>query len=246
VKTKLTKETVQDGITGRCLVLVTPDADRSMNTFLGITSALSVEELDMDALQNSEYSYIEGYLVSSPEGRNTMLEAKLASRQSGVKTALTFSDVNMINFFRDGMEKVVEQGIDLIFGNEEEAKAYTGTKDIMDAKEALKQVADTFVITMGKDGALIYDGEHFLDIEPHEVDAIDSNGAGDMFAAGFLYGITSGHTFEEAGHIASKAASKVVSKIGPRLDHHEPKEILDELKRLKKIRDREKIIIPVK
>jgi sugar/nucleoside kinase (ribokinase family) len=245
VKTKLNKENAPTGVTGRCLVLVTPDADRTMNTFLGITSALTAEELDFDALKDSHYSYIEGYLVSSPEGRQTMMESKLASEQSGVKTALTFSDINMINFFREGMENVIGKGLDLVFGNEEEVKAYTKTNNLMDAKEAMKNVARTFVITRGKDGALIYDGKNFIDIEPHEVNAVDSNGAGDMFAGGFLYGITSGHTFEEAGHIASLASSKVVSKFGPRLDNHEPKEVLEHLRKNKKIDPNKNIKVKV-
>jgi sugar/nucleoside kinase (ribokinase family) len=216
----------EHGITGKCLVMVTPDAERTMNTFLGITSTLSTTEIDENALAASEYLYIEGYLVASPSGKEAAVRARELAEKHGVKTSLTFSDVNMVKFFRQGLVDIIgPKGLDLLFCNSSEALAFTETSDIMIARERLKEFARTFVITMGENGAIIFDGDTFVDIEPYKVKALDSNGAGDMYAGAFLFGITHGHTYASSGKLASLAASKVVSQFGPRLKWHETQEI---------------------
>jgi sugar/nucleoside kinase (ribokinase family) len=217
----------KDGITGKCLVMVTPDAERTMNTFLGITETFSVDELHQEALCDSEYLYIEGYLVTSNTGRHAAIEARKIAEEAGVKTALTFSDPAMVQFFKDGLKEMIGQKVDLLFCNEAEARSWAGTDDLDQAIESIKQIASTFAITLGGKGALVYDGKHAIEISSHPVKAIDSNGAGDMFAGAFLYGITHGHSFYEAGNIASLAAAKVVSQFGPRLNAEEHKEILN-------------------
>jgi sugar/nucleoside kinase (ribokinase family) len=226
VSTNLQVQLRESGVTGKCLVMVTPDAERTMNTFLGITSNFSVKELDEVSLSNSEYLYIEGYLVASPSGKEAAIEARKMAQKHGVKTSLTFSDVNMVKFFKEGLMEIIgPKGLDLLFCNSSEAMAFAETTDLMVARERLKQVAKTFVITMGENGAIIFDGDTFIDIEPFKVKAIDSNGAGDMYAGAFLYGITHNHTYASAGKLASMAASKVVSQFGPRLKWHETQEI---------------------
>lgn len=227
VDTNLDNQTMKEGITGKCLVMITPDADRTMNTFLGITASFSRNELNEEALKASEFLYIEGYLVTTPEGQEAMVAAKQMAEKHGVKTALTFSDPNMVRFFKEGLNEVIGSGVDLLFCNEEEALTYAKTDDILIAREKLKKVAKTFVITLGKHGAMIFDGNKFLDIAPYKVDAIDTNGAGDSYAGAFLYGITHGYNYEQSGDLASLASSKVVSKIGPRLDWHQVKEVLN-------------------
>ena len=217
----------KDGITGKCLVMVTPDAERTMNTYLGITETFSVDELHQDAIVASEYLYIEGYLVTSNTGRHAAIEARKIAEEAGVKTALTFSDPAMVEYFKDGLAEMIGNKVDLLFCNEAEAKSWAGTEDLNQALEAMKKVADTFAITMGSKGALLFDGKHNIEISPHEIKAVDSNGAGDMFAGAFLYGVTHGHSFYEAGNIASLASAKVVSQFGPRLNADQHKEILD-------------------
>lgn len=207
----------EEGVTGKCLVLITPDAERTMNTYLGITSSISKNEIVMDAIRSSKYMYMEGYLVASPTGRSAAVQARKIAEAAGVKTALTFSDVNMVKFFREGMEEMIGDKVDLLFANITEACAFTGYDDVMEAREELKKVANTFVITLGENGAMIFDGDTFIDIEPFAVEAVDSNGAGDMFAGAFLYAITNGHTYASAGKLASLAASRVVGQFGPRL-----------------------------
>lgn len=217
VKTNLSKDSLAAGITGKCLVMVSPDAERTMNTFLGITSDFSVNELVEEELSNAEYLFIEGYLVTSASGMEAIKRAKEVALKNDVKVSLTFSDPSMVKYFKDQMKEVVGNGVDLLFCNEEEAMLFTDTEKLLEAREALKKIAKRFVITQGKNGAVIFDGDTYIDIEPYPVQAVDSNGAGDMFSGAFLYGITNGHTFASAGKLASKAGSAVVAKYGPRL-----------------------------
>jgi sugar/nucleoside kinase (ribokinase family) len=229
VDSNLTMISRPTGHTGRCLVMVTRDADRTMNTFLGITAEFSKQELVPEALKQSDWLYIEGYLVATNVSQKSMVAARNMADQHQVKTALTFSDPNMVKFFKEGLDEVIGPGIDLLFCNEDEAMTYTQTQKIGDAREALKQVAKTFVITQGKNGAMIFDGDTFVDIEPYSVEAVDTNGAGDMFAGAFLYAITHGHSYAQAGKLASLASSRVVSQFGPRLQWHQAKEVMSHL-----------------
>ncbi len=229
VDSNLSEENSPIGITGKCLVMTTPDANRTMNTFLGITSTFSIDEVIESALKDSEYVYIEGYLVTSETGREAMKYVKKLAEENGVKVALTFSDPSMVKYFRTEMERIIGASVDLLFCNEEEAMLFTQTDTIATAREELKKVANRFAITQGANGAMIFDGDTFIDIEPYPVHAIDTNGAGDMFAGAFLYGITHDHSYAEAGKIASLASSKIVSKFGPRLEWHEAKDVLNHL-----------------
>lgn len=213
-----------EGVTGKCLVMVTPDAERTMNTHLGITSELHQNHINEDALAQSEYAYIEGYLVTSDPSRAAAIQVREMARKHGVKVAMTFSDPAMVQFFKDGVKEMIGDGVDLLFCNEQEAKLYADTDSLDDAIDAIKKVAKTFAITLGSQGALAFDGDTLHTIAPNAVTAVDSNGAGDMFAGAFLYAITHGHDFAAAGRLASAASSKVVSQFGPRLDaeQHEP------------------------
>lgn len=217
VDTNLKTQKRQDGTTGKCLVLITPDAERTMNTYLGITATIAKTEVDAESIRNSKYLYMEGYLVASPTGKEAAIHARDIAKQNGVKTALTFSDVNMVKFFKDGLMEMIGPGLDLLFCNESEALAFVGTNSLMEAREALKKIAKNFVITLGENGAMIWDGVTFVDIEPYKVKAIDSNGAGDMYAGAYLYAVSQGHNCASAGKLASMAASKIVSQFGPRL-----------------------------
>lgn len=229
VDTNLTPQSAPEGITGKVLVMTTPDAERTMNTFLGISSHLSPKHLDENALLNSSYLYLEGYLVTSPSGLEAMKEAKKIAERNNIKTALTFSDPSMVKYFSKQMQEIIGASVDLLFCNEEEAMIYTGTKNMGDAREKLKDVAKHFAITLGANGALIYDGDTFINIEPYKVKALDTNGAGDMFAGAFLYGITHGRSYAEAGKLASLASSRVVTQFGPRLEPKQVQKVLGDL-----------------
>jgi sugar/nucleoside kinase (ribokinase family) len=219
VETNLTNETLEAGTTGKCIVLLSPDGERTMNTFLGISSQISVRELVEDEIKNSKYLYIEGYLVASPTGKDAAIQAKKIAEAHGVKTAITLSDVNIVKYFTEGFKEIIGSGVDLLFCNESEAHAYTGTEDIKEAANILKTVAKTFAITLGSKGALVYDGHEEHIIPTIKVKAIDTNGAGDLFAGALLYGITNGLSWPEAGKLGCLASAKLVTQFGARLQH---------------------------
>ncbi|MFY0591887.1 adenosine kinase [Roseivirga sp.] len=230
VDTNLDNADREEGITGKCLVMITSDADRTMNTFLGATSNLSVNEIDEASIKDSQYLYLEGYLTTSESGVEAMKKAKKIAEDNNIKTAITLSDPSIVQFFKEKFVEVIGASVDLLFCNEDEAMAFTGKDNLGAAREALKSEAKRFCITLGSNGAMIWDGDTFIDIEPYAVKAVDTNGAGDMFAGAFLYGITNGMTSATAGKLASLASSKVVSQYGPRLKWHEVQAILHELK----------------
>lgn len=229
VDTNLKHDDCPEGHSGRCLVMTSPDASRTMNTFLGISSFLSPEHLDEESIKHSSYVYLEGYLVASPKGLEALKEAKRLAEKHKVQVALTFSDPSMVKYFGQQMKEVVGASVDLLFCNDEEALIYTGTDTIEAAREKLKEVAKRFVITLGKNGALIFDGDTFIQIEPYKVLAVDTNGAGDMFAGAFMYAITHHHSYADAGKLASLASSRVVSQFGPRLQKTQVKKVLEDL-----------------
>jgi sugar/nucleoside kinase (ribokinase family) len=219
---------IDGGVSGKCLVFVTPDADRSMNTFLGASSDLNSQHVSEQAIAQSEYVYLEGYLVTDQRSRDAVLQAKSFARKHAVKTALTLSDPNMMRFFRDGMLEMIGDGVDLLFANEEEAQELTGSDDTEKMVEQLKTHAKTFAVTMGASGSLVYDGEDLHEITPYPVTAIDTLGAGDMFAGAFLYALTHGYGYDAAGRLASMASSKIVTQYGPRLKTSDTLEILQQ------------------
>ena len=225
----LEEDRLESGVTGKCLVMVTEDSERTMNTFLGITQNFSVRDIQDSAIKDSKYLFMEGYLVTSSNGKEAMMHAKKVAEDSGTKVALTFSDPAMVKYFKSNFDDIIGASVDLLFANEEEAMLFTGKDNLVEAREEMKKVAKHFVITQGKNGAMIFDGDTFIDIEPYPTTAIDSNGAGDMFAGAFLFGITNGHSYASSGKLASMASSRIVSQFGPRLKWHEAKEILNRL-----------------
>ena len=215
------------GITGKCLVMISPDAERSMNTHLGISESLSIEQVSSDAIAKSDYVYLEGYLVTSETGKAAAIEARKNAEQAGAKTAISLSDPGMVEFFKEGLKEMIGDRVNLVFCNEAEAMGWADSLDLDTAIDSLKEISDTFVITLGSKGALVFDGINLETIAAHPVNAIDTNGAGDMFAGAFLYSISQGHSFKTAGNLASLAAAAVVSNYGPRLTKAKHRELLD-------------------
>lgn len=207
----------EPGTTGKCLVMVTQDAERTMNTFLGVSETLSVKEIDKDSLRNSDWFYVEGYLMTD-EGRTAVTkEAVDFAKVHGVKIAISLSDPFVVDVFGDALRDVMDYAVDLIFCNRDEALAFTGSDDLASAIKKLKLMTNSFAITLGANGAVIFDGDSVFRAEGVSVEAIDTNGAGDMFAGTFLYAITSGKSYYWAAKLANYCASKIVSKFGPRL-----------------------------
>lgn len=216
----------EEGTSGRCVVMVSPDAERTMHTYLGVSAEFSRAELDFDSAKDSEYIYIEGYLVTSPPAKAAITELKKFAEDNGVKTAMTFSDPAMLEYFKDDVNDVLGSGVDLLFCNEKEAKLWAGCADLDEACEKLKSKARTYVVTKGPNGALAWNGSDYVDIPGFPAKAIDTNGAGDLFAGAFLYGVTHGHDMATAGKLASMAASELVMEFGPRLAPERHQELL--------------------
>lgn len=214
--------------TGTCLVMVTPDADRTMNTSLGISATLTPDQVIEDELAASEVLYVEGYLVSTPTSLRTALRARKLAASHGVKTAMTFSDPAMVRYCKDGLAHVLGDGVDILLCNEAEATGFTETADVDAAGEVLRRKAGIVVITCGPKGSRIWDGHRWISVAGHPMKAVDSNGAGDLYAGAFLYGLTQGLGCETSGRLASLASAVLVTRFGARL----PAEDLAAVKRL--------------
>lgn len=218
VKTGEKKYTIAAGMTGSCLVLTTPDAERTMNTCLSISTKYSIKNINFDDLNNSKYLYIEGYLVTSELSMQAIHDCISYCKKNNIKIALTFSDLSMVKFFKDKLESILNYKIDLLFCNEEEAKAFSEKPSLNESSNFLLQFSKLVVITRGDKGSFIATSKEKINIDSVKTDAIDTVGAGDAFSGAFLFGINNGMGLENSGKLASALSSKVVSKIGSRLE----------------------------
>ena len=217
VDTNLNHTRASDGQTGSCLVLVTPDAERSMCTFLGVSAELDDAALHPKDIEKSKIYYMEGYLAASPTGLAAALKGRQIAREAGVALALTLSDVSMIQFCKAGLDAMLGDGVDYLFCNQEEAQVWCGSQDLNVVKETLKKLAKMVCLTRGPDGSEIITAQNSWHVPAEKVQAIDTNGAGDMFAGAFLYAITRGYSPEQAANLGNHAAAAVVSQHGNRL-----------------------------
>jgi sugar/nucleoside kinase (ribokinase family) len=206
------------GISGQCISMVTPDAERTMATNLGISHTLSKNELDEDALRRSNYLYIEGYLVTSPTALEAALRAQQVAHEAGAIVSITLSDPAITEHFKPAFDQFAENGIDLVFCNEDEAMIWTGTKNPEDAFKQLQSRCKQVAMTCGKNGAMVFDGENETIVAGVATTAVDTTGAGDIFAGAFLYAISQGQSFAQAAELANRCASQLVSAFGARLD----------------------------
>ena len=217
------------GDTGTCVVLITPDAQRTMLTHLGVSVSLSESDINSEAIAKAKYVYIEGYLFAGESTKAAALKAIELAKQHGVKVALTISDPFLIDICRDDFQALIEGPVDLLFCNEVEAAALTGKDDPIDAAHAIHKHCENVALTLGKKGSIIMHAGEAFPVEGVEVNAIDSTGAGDMYAAGVLYGITNGLSWQHAGHLGSHAAAKIVAQLGARLPEPLSKEEIEAL-----------------
>jgi sugar/nucleoside kinase (ribokinase family) len=212
------------GNTGTCVVMVTPDAERTMSTHLGSSADFSTDDVPLDLLEKSEYLYMEGYLCTADNSFNALMTAKKHAAEKGVKQVLSLSDPGVVQHFRTQMKALLEGGIELLFCNEQEALDLAETDSIEKAAEFISQYSRTFTITLGSKGALIFDGTDYINVPGQEVKAIDTLGAGDSYAGAFLHALLHGHSYQTAGEFACKVAAKLITSLGPRLsaeDYHD-------------------------
>jgi len=212
----LEAECIPNSKTGTCLVLITPDAERTMMTSLGVNSTYNRDHLVEETISRSEWLYIEGYRLTEPGGADAIREAVSLAKKHSTNIAFTFSDTFVVNAFRDVVLEIAAS-TDMVFCNEAEACAFTGKDRYDDAFHELIRHFSHVIMTKGKQGAdIFFNGEH-ASIPAYETNAVDTTGAGDMFAGAFLFGITQGCSITRSGHLASMASSKVVSQFGARL-----------------------------
>lgn len=224
VRTSLDSGDFPDGITGVCFVFVTPDADRTMCTYLGISSEFDESRLDLESISRSKILYTEGYLTCTGPSLKAALKAKEVAKLAGVKLALSLSDPSMLSFFYDGISQLAEN-VDILFCNKDEAMAYTKESTLSNVISRFKAQFPLSVVTLGSDGALIVSADDVYSISGHQVKAVDTTGAGDSFAAAFLHAVSKGFSLEEAGRLATFMSAQVVSTYGPRLHETELKTV---------------------
>lgn len=217
VATNLMHSTPVAGQTGSCMVMVTPDAERSMCTFLGATAELDHTALHGQDIARSKVYYMEGYLAASTSGLQAALQGRQIAQAAGVALATTLSDVSMIQFCRPGLNAIIGQGLDYLFCNEEEAQVWCGSQDLQAICQQMSQLARTVCLTRGPQGCVVLQGSQHTAVPAASVKALDTNGAGDMFAGAFLYAVTHGHGHAQAAWLANQAAAQVVSQYGNRL-----------------------------
>ncbi|MDY6456089.1 adenosine kinase [Acinetobacter faecalis] len=220
-------KSISEGVTGTCMVLVSEDSERTMHTYLGITAELTDEQIDFTPLNTAKWLYIEGYLSTSDTARLAVKQAREIAKANGVKIALTLSDPAMVQYARQGLNELLDNGVDLLFCNEQEALMYTETDNIDAALAKLKLLSQSVVITLSSKGALISNSQSTFTVAGREVVAVDTNGAGDAFAGSFLYALNAGLNEKAAAEIAVLISSQVVAQFGPRLAVHQYTELLN-------------------
>ncbi len=206
--------------TGSCLTLITPDAERTMATALGASAWFKPEDVSEEAIKNSEWIYIEGYEFSQVNSLKAVFKAIEFAKKNGVKIALAFSDVFIIENFRKDIELAVEQS-DLVCCNEQEAKNFAKMEDLDEILKSSSLKDVDCAVTLGKNGSIIKRDGDIHNVTAYETKAIDTTGAGDMFAAGFLYGLINENDAVKGAQLGSLAAARVVSQYGARLSEEE-------------------------
>lgn len=209
------------GSTGKCLVMITPDAERTLNTCLGVSELLAEDDLDLSVIENAKYLYIEGYLSTSPTGSAAAKLMREKAEQQGVRITMSLSDPGIVEHFEPQLRDMLGNKADLIFCNEEEAMAWTKSDSLDAAAEKLKSDTKRYAITLGPEGALCWDGQNEIRVDSPSVVAVDTNGAGDMFAGATLAALNKGSSLGDAAAFGCRGASQVVSQFGPRLRHQQ-------------------------
>ncbi|MBU4217116.1 adenosine kinase [Candidatus Parcubacteria bacterium] len=209
-------------MTGHSIIFITPDGERTMATHLGASANFVKKHVDENVVRHSKILHIEAYQLENPNTYDAVMHAVGIAKEGNVLISLDLSDVHLIQRNKKLFQDVVREHVDIVFANEEEASEFTDKKD---STEALHDIADNCkiaVVKLGAKGSLIKENGKVYNIEPHKVEMVNTNGAGDMYAAGILHGLVNGLNLQEAGEIASHVSALVVASMGARMDkkHH--------------------------
>jgi sugar/nucleoside kinase (ribokinase family) len=206
-----------DTPTGRCIIVVTPDAQRTMNTYLGVSSLLAPDDVDPDTVASGEVLYMEGYLYDRPAAMDAFRFAASVAHEAGKRVSLTLSDSFCVDRHREHFRSLVCDEVDLLFGNEDELTSLYEVSSFEEAVTAVRRDSSMAAITRGAAGSVIVTADEIIEVPAEPVDRVlDTTGAGDLYASGFLYGLTRGRPLAECGRLGSIAAAEVISHVGPR------------------------------
>ena len=222
----------EGGVTGSCVVAVTEDGERTMQTYLGTSSDITADNVDFEALTQANWLYLEGYLAMSESIQPAMTQLRQQAGIHGAKIAVSFADPAVIKFAKDGLLNMLGNKVTVIFCNSEEAKLFTDKKQIKAAARALLDYCQTAVVTNGANGAVVvHKSNDESEIEIYDIptpvvaNVIDTNGAGDNYAGTFLYALSQQYSLPECGRLASEVSAQVVQQFGPRLASQDYKDI---------------------
>ncbi len=203
--------------TGRCLIIVTPDAQRTMNTYLGASVQLGPADVDGRLLARGRILYLEGYLFDPPAAQDAFRAAARAAHAAGRKVALTLSDPFCVERHRAAFQELVERHVDIVFANEAEIRSLYQAPDFDAALQRVRRHCEIAALTRSEHGSVVVRGAEVHVIDAHKVDAVvDTTGAGDLYAAGFLFGLSRGMSLATCGRLGSLAAAEVISHVGAR------------------------------
>ena len=212
-----TPPAVEGPATARCLILVTPDAQRTMCTYLGASVGLDPRDLDLDLVRQARVLYLEGYLWDSDEAKQAFLAAAEVARASGGEVALSLSDAFCVDRHRESFQELVDGHVDLLFANEMEITSLYRVDRFEEAAAEVRGRCRVAALTRSEQGSVLLRGEETLTIPPYRLgELVDTTGAGDLYAAGFLHGYTRGESLERCGRLGSLCAGQVVTQLGPR------------------------------
>ena len=202
--------------TSRCLVLVSPDGERSMNTFLGASVELHADDIDVDLMGRADWLYLEGYLFDTPEAKAAYARAIWATRKGGGKTSVTLSDPFCVDRHRDDFRRLIRNEMDLLFANKAELMSLYQTDDLDAAMDAVARDVEAAAVTLSEEGAVIVRGDQRTRVPANATRVVDTTGAGDLFAAGFLAGLAMGADDARAAAMGCAAAGEIIGHLGAR------------------------------
>ncbi|HBQ98058.1 MULTISPECIES: adenosine kinase [unclassified Roseofilum] len=218
IEFEVTPAPIENGPTGTCVVLTTPDAERTMCTNLGASTTLSPSDIDVEKLKRCQYSYVEGYLWTGDDTRKASIETMEQSKRHGVKVSFTLSDPFLLHSFRDDFRNVVTDYCDVLFCNADEVRQFLDLKDLEACAQKVGELVNLAFITDSDKGCLVVENKQIITVEGFPVKPLDTVGAGDAFAGGALYGLTHGYSAPQAARWGNYLGSAIVQIQGPRLE----------------------------
>jgi sugar/nucleoside kinase (ribokinase family) len=209
-----------DGLsTGRCLILVTPDAERTMNTYLGASAELHADDVDPDLVRSAAYTYLEGYLWDSPAAQDAYRFASEVAHEAGRQVALTLSDGFVVDRHRDTFLELIEGSVDVLFANDVEITMLYEVDTFEDAQAKVRHHCSVAALTRGAAGSVLLAGDDVVEVPVEPIPGgrvVDTTGAGDLYAAGVLHGLVAGRDLYTCGRLGGLAAAEIISHMGPR------------------------------